>query len=750
MIGKTLGHYRIESLLGKGGMGEVYLAEDTKLGRQVALKILSSELAGDADRRQRFEREARAAAALNHPNIVTIHSVEEADGVPFLTLELVDGETLSSLIPPGGMSLEKLLTIAIPLADAIGAAHQRGITHRDLKPANVMVTGEGRVKVLDFGLAKLKEEAWQAASASLPTQELTGEGRILGTVAYMSPEQAEGRAVDPRTDVFALGVMLYEMATGRRPFTGDTQMSVLSAIIKETPASVTELKGDLPRDLARILQRCLAKDPEDRYQTAKDLRNDLRMLKEDLASGELTTSAAGTAVRVPPAAKPVWQRPAVLGAAAVVLVAAAAYLVGRGGAPAEPTRTPFENVSLTRLTTTGTAGLAALSADGRYAAYVVEENREQSLWLRQVTTSSNVQIVPAAAVAYDGLGFSPDSNYIYYVVYPRGENYASLFQVPVLGGGARKILEDIDTPPSFSPDGREFAFLRGFPDTGGTAIMLADADGGNERELARRTLPQDFMLDGVAWSPDGRVIVAPGTNRETLEASIVVVDAESGAETTLGTHDWQAVHFFAWLPDGRTLLVNAHEGGGESSTQIWAVSYPDGTVTRVTNDLSTYSGLSLSGDGSSFVSVRNELRSRITAIPDGDVNRAVEVTAGAGTDDGVAGLAWTPDGRVVYAASTSGNSDIWIMNADGSNRVQLTNLPEGDYLPLVTPDGTSIVFVSERERARTLWRMNIDGSNPVRLGAGRVAYRPVISFDGQWVYYSDPDRQNFRIPVAGG
>jgi len=751
MIGKTLGHYRIESLLGKGGMGEVYLAEDTKLGRQVALKILSSELAGDADRRQRFEREARAAAALNHPNIVTIHSVEEADGVPFLTLELVDGETLSSLIPPGGMSLEKLLTIAIPLADAIGAAHQRGITHRDLKPANVMVTGEGRIKVLDFGLAKLKEEAWQSASASLPTQELTGEGRILGTVAYMSPEQAEGRAVDPRTDVFALGVMLYEMATGRRPFTGDTQMSVLSAIIKETPASVTELKGDLPRDLARILQRCLAKDPEDRYQTAKDLRNDLRMLKEDLASGELTTSSSGTAVRVtPPAPKPVWQRPAVLGAAAVVLVAAAAYFVGRGGAPAEPTRTPFENVSLTRLTTTGTAGLAALSADGRYAAYVVEENRQQSLWLRQVTTSSNVQIVPAAAVAYDGLSFSPDSNYIYYVVYPRGENYASLFQVPVLGGGARKILEDIDTPPSFSPDGREFAFLRGFPDTGGTAIMLADADGGNERELARRTLPQDFVLDGVAWSPDGRVIVAPGTNRETLEASIVVVDAESGAETTLGTHGWQAVHFFAWLPDGRTLLVNAQEAGGESSTQVWAVSYPNGAVTRVTNDLSTYSGLSLSGDGSSFVSVRNELRSRITAIPDGDVDRAVEVTAGAGTDDGVGGLAWTPDGRVVYAASTSGNSDIWIMNADGSNRVQLTNLPEGDYLPLVTPDGASIVFVSERERARTLWRMNIDGSNPVRLGAGRVAYRPVISFDGQWVYYSDPDRQNFRIPVAGG
>ncbi len=749
MIGTTLGHYRIEELLGKGGMGEVYLAEDTKLGRRVALKLLSKELAGDADRRQRFEREARAAAALNHPNIVTIHSVEEVDGVPFITLEVVDGQTLSSIIPTGGMALEKLLTIGIPLADAIGAAHQRGITHRDLKPANVMVTSDGRVKVLDFGLAKLKEEAWSAASAALPTQELTGEGRILGTVAYMSPEQAEGRAVDPRTDVFALGVLLFEMATGDRPFKGDTQMSVLSAIIKDTPSSVTALNRELPRDLAKIVQRCLAKDPEDRYQTAKDLRNGLRGLKEDLASGELAASSpSGAAARVA-AARPVWKHPAVLGLAALV-VAAVAYAVGGFGRPAEPVRASFDSIALARLTTTGTAGLAAISADGRYAAYVVNENRQQSLWLRQVSTSSNVQIVPPAAALYDGVSFSPDSNYIYYVVYRRGENLASLFQVPVLGGGARKLVEDIDTAPTFSPDGRQFAFLRGIPALPGTAVMLADADGGNERQLALRKAPLDFPLEGIAWSPDGRVIAVPGTNRDTLEGSIVIVDAESGAETVLGSHPWHDVQYLSWMPDGGSLLVNAQEAGGESSFQIWSVSYPGGRVARVTNDLSTYRGLSLSADGSSFVSVRSELRSRVWAIPEGDVDQAAEVTAGAGTDDGVGGLAWTPDGRVVYAASTSGNSDIWIMNADGSNRVQLTNAPEEDYLPLVTPDGSAIVFGSEREGARTLWRMNLDGSSPTRLGAGQVGFRPVLSFDGQWVYYSDPQRENFRIRVAGG
>ncbi len=287
MIGTQLGHYRIERLLGTGGMGEVYLADDIRLGRRVALKVLSATLAGDPDRRERFEREARAAAALNHPNIVTIHSVEEEGGVPFLTLELIDGKTLAELIPEGGLSLDRVLELGIPLTDAVGAAHQRGITHRDLKPANVMVTTDGRLKVLDFGLAKVKEEARLAAEEGMATAALTGDGRIVGTVAYMSPEQAEGKPVDQRSDVFSLGIMLYEMATGARPFGGDTHMSTLSAIIKDTPKSLNEVRPGLPRELWKIINRCLAKDVEDRYQTAKDLRNDLRALKNELTSGEV-------------------------------------------------------------------------------------------------------------------------------------------------------------------------------------------------------------------------------------------------------------------------------------------------------------------------------------------------------------------------------------------------------------------------------------------------------------------------------
>jgi serine/threonine protein kinase len=267
MTGSTLGHYRIERLLGSGGMGDVYLADDTKLGRRVALKVLSRGLSSDSDRRERFEREARAAAALNHPNIVTIYSVEEVDGVSFLTLELIEGQALVAMIPAGGLALDRILDLAIPLADGVGAAHQRGITHRDLKPANVMIASDGRLKILDFGLTKIKEDL-RADESALPTAALTGEGRIVGTVNYMSPEQAEAKAVDQRSDVFSLGVILYQMATGVRPFEGDTQMSTLSSIVRDTPTPIGERRAGLPREFIKIVNRCLAKDPEDRYQAA--------------------------------------------------------------------------------------------------------------------------------------------------------------------------------------------------------------------------------------------------------------------------------------------------------------------------------------------------------------------------------------------------------------------------------------------------------------------------------------------------
>jgi nitrite reductase/ring-hydroxylating ferredoxin subunit len=292
MIGTRLAHYKILERIGAGGMGEVFVADDCKLHRKVALKILPRELASDPGRRGRFEQEAKAVAALNHPNIVTIYSIDEVDGIQFLTMELVSGKTVNHVTPEGGVALDRFFELTVPLADALGAAHARGITHRDLKPANIMVTADGRVKVLDFGLAKLRQKGPESDSSEMPTECQSMEGQFLGTVPYTSPEQAQGRSADHRSDVFSLGVILYELATGRRPFAGESATEILSAILRDAARPVTDLRPDLPRHLARIIRRCLEKDPGRRYQVTQDLRNDLEDLRNEI---EAEDSGAGTA-----------------------------------------------------------------------------------------------------------------------------------------------------------------------------------------------------------------------------------------------------------------------------------------------------------------------------------------------------------------------------------------------------------------------------------------------------------------------
>ena len=294
LIGRTLGSYRVLEALGSGGMGDVYLAEDVRLGRRVALKVLAPQMAAEAEKLQRFEREARAIASLSHPGIVVLHTIEEADGLRFLTMEHVEGETLNKAIPPRGFPLERLLPLAIALTDAVCAAHHQGILHRDLKPENVMLTAEGRLKVLDFGLAKLRIDGPDDPECTTrETRSVTQDGWIVGTVAYMSPEQAQGLSLDHRSDIFSLGTLLYEMATGERPFKGNTNLSVLASILKDVPRPVSELRSEIPRPLARMIQRALEKRPEDRYQSTVDLRRDLEDLKRDVDTGELRVAAKG-------------------------------------------------------------------------------------------------------------------------------------------------------------------------------------------------------------------------------------------------------------------------------------------------------------------------------------------------------------------------------------------------------------------------------------------------------------------------
>jgi Tol biopolymer transport system component len=756
MIGTILNHYRVVRQLGRGGMGEVYEAEDTKLHRKVALKVLPTTVAADAERRERFEREARAVAALNHPGIVTIHSVEEADGVPFLTMELVEGTTLADLIPPAGLPIDKLLATAIPIADAIAAAQQRGITHRDLKPANVMVTASGQVKVLDFGLAKRRDmEAGADAEGAtkLATTGLTGEGRIVGTVAYMSPEQAEGRPVDSRSDIFSLGVMLHQMATGEQPFRGDTPVSVISSIIKDTPSAVTALRPSLPPDLARIIKRCLAKEPERRYQTALDLRNELEELRTGLQSGEMAASG----VRAAPAPS---RRTGMAAAGTIIVLVAivAAWLAWSRGRPrvAAPAAAPVSlaDMRMSRLTSTGNASMAAISPDGKYVVHVVRQGGLQSLWIRQTTTTSNVQIVPPADVRYDGVTVSPDATYVYYSAYEGSQAFSALYQVPVLGGTPRKILEDIDSPVSFSPDGSEFVFVRGIIDPPGAQLLVARADGTGARVLATTTNAgtEMFQLERPSWSPDGRwVAVAYISPRRGGAAGVTVIDVASGKDEPLGEPVWQGMTEVAWLADGSGVLASATENGAING-QIWRIAYPGGRATRVTNDLASYAGVSLSADSRALVTVQAETVSNLWVMPAGDTAAAHQITAGVGQQD--LGNAWTPDGRIVYASNASGNVDVWIAAADGTDARQLTVEPAIDAQPRVCGGGRFIVFTSLRTGSPQIWRMALDGSEPVKLSNGAVDFLPVCAPDANEVVYTSqaPDGRYgvWRVPLDGG
>ena len=732
-------------------MGEVFAAEDTRLHRKVAIKILSKLTAADPERRQRFEREAQAIAALNHPNIVTIYSVEEADGVPFLTMELVEGRPLNEIIPNSGLPLDALLRIGISISDAIAAAHQRGITHRDLKPANVMVTPDGRAKVLDFGLAKLREADLDPDGLTrMPASDLTGEGRIMGTVAYMSPEQAEGKPVDPRSDIFSLGVMLHELGTGKRPFTGDTNVSVISSILKDTPAAITELNPSLPAGLSKIIRRSLAKDPSRRYQTATDLRNELEDLKHEVDSGVTVSIQGPRSSAGSRETRRTW-----IGAAAVLLalggVALALYL-WKGRSQIAPAAV-FEPDRFTRLTSGGNAFLAAISGDGRYVVHIKNTGVEPSLWVRQTATLSDVQIVPPARVRYDGASYSPDGDYVYYVTYALTGGVGTLHKVPVLGGMSQRVLEDVDSRVSFSPDARRFAFVRGAPEKGETYLMVADESGANVRQLAVLDPPDQFQLNGPAWSPDGRTILAGAQSlRGGPNVLVYAVDVESGSTRAIGSDRWRAIGDIEWMPDGQGFIMPAADLTG-TGPQLWQVEYPSGQARRVTNDLNNYIGVSLSADGRSLATVQAENVSNLWVVPPGKTAGARQLTTGRNRGDGLTGLSWTPDGRIVFGSVASGRPELWIVDQDGNNARQLTNDEEPAMSPSVSPDGRHVLFQRFRSDGVHIWRMAADGTDARQLTPGGAEFQPLAGADSRTVFFFSPASGQpitYKVSIDGG
>jgi dipeptidyl aminopeptidase/acylaminoacyl peptidase len=491
LIGTALNHYRITAILGSGGMGEVYAAEDTKLDREVAIKLLPPAVAEQVERRRRFEQEARTIAALNHPNIVTIHSIEQAGEHTFLTMELVRGKVLAELIPPHGLPVERLLAIAIPLADGVSAAHQRGVIHRDLKPANVMVADQDRVKILDFGIARLTALGnSDGGGKALTTQLATSEHAVVGTVAYMSPEQAEGRALDTRSDVFSLGVVLYEMATGLQPFRGDTAVTVLSSIIKDQPPPITASQPALPGELARIVKRCLAKDPARRYQTAADVRNDLLELQEELTSGRV---AQPTDVRRSARGREL----AAWGAAATfAALAVFAFVPSLEREPAAPgvdvlAVLPPADVTLTE----GEAPV--LSPDGRILAFVATDASGRTRLYVRDRGASDARVLEETDDAAQPF-WSPDSRSIGF--FAAGQ----LKRVDLAGGRPRSLAAaPVPRGGTWSRNG-DILFV-GFPED---PPQLVDAAGGTARQLP--VLSSGDWRWFPSWLPNGRDYIYQG------------------------------------------------------------------------------------------------------------------------------------------------------------------------------------------------------------------------------------------------
>jgi len=577
VIGKTLAHYKVVGSLGKGGMGEVYVAEDSKLQRRVALKVLPKEMAADPERRARFEREARAVAALSHPNIVTVHSVEEADGVHFITMELVEGKTLAKMLPRSGYALSELLEIAIPLADAVSSAHRTGITHRDLKPDNIMVDNEGRLRVLDFGLAKLHDPAdFEIGGTHAPTAAVeTGEGKILGTVAYMSPEQAEGKPIDPRSDVFSLGTILFEMASGERPFRGDTSMSTIGAILKDQPVSVTELNPSLPRHLGRIVRRCLAKDPNRRYQTALDLRNELEQLKAEIDSGELMSEPGGVAGRSRRSSR----IPIVLGVSAVIAAAAvvAIMLRMRPDAPA----TVYTSRPITA--TSGWKGDLNWSPESEFIAFSHVKSGSLEIMVKPVAGGDAV--IRASTVGDEvAPRFSPDGKYLAYV--STSEPGSFVFLMPAYGGSPRRLIEtniptlelDLlnqtmgDRP--WSQDGRTLLVSR-FSPTGQLAIYRVDRDNGEAEQLTHPPVGSDDLCS--SYSVDGERIAF---QRRTHGRGALWTMSPNGSDPKVLLADEFDNLSPAWRPDGRHIVFRSDRGGG--GMNVWEIDIATGSLSQMT------------------------------------------------------------------------------------------------------------------------------------------------------------------------
>ncbi len=768
MIGQTISHYRIIEKLGDGGMGVVYKALDNHLGRTVAVKVLPPEKIADAARKRRFVQEAKAASSLNHPNIITIYDIDSADGIDFIAMELVLGKTLDRLIPRHGLRLNESLKYSVQIAEALTAAHRAGIVHRDMKPSNVMVNEQGLVKVLDFGVAKLTEPSGPGEDEATRTlKPTTEEGTIVGTVSYMSPEQAEGKTVDARSDIFSFGALLYEMVTGRRAFQSDSKIATLSAILREEPKPAGQVVEGLPRELERIIARCLRKGPERRFQAMPDLKVALEELKEESDSGTLDVVPAARRRR------PRW----LIGAAALLVMltlVGALWLVHSTGKTPEPALTA---IPLT--TYPGFQSDPSFSPDGNQVAFAWdgEKRDNQDIYVKLIGTSGPPLRLTSNAAADISPAWSPDGRFIAFLRELSREKLA-VFLIPALGGPERMLAEvsglgrpDLPSPYlCWSPDGSSLVVSDIDSPTAPWALYLLSVETGEKRKLT--SPPTHWIGDSApAFSPDGRTLAfarhidAGLGDVYELPFSEGLKPAGEAGRTTFENHGARSP---AWTADGRD-IVFSDWGRSGSLRRISPGSIGKPTKQQQLTSLGeSVWGLAISRRGQRLVYQHGVFHSTIwrMAAPPLDGLPASRNLKGVKPINGPAPFIsstrndfspqYSPDGkRVAFVSDRSGNPEIWVSDGDGSNTVQLTSFGgPAVSTPRWSPDSGRIAFDSDAEGEYDIWVIGADGGKPQRMTTNPANDgNPSWSRDGQWIYFDSArtgSQQAWKIPANGG
>lgn len=789
LTGATFGRYEILGKIGEGGMGEVYSAHDAVLDRSVAIKLLPNEFNNDEDRKGRFRQEARVVSALNHPNIITIYEIGENDHGSFLATEFVDGTTLREVMKRQSITLPRILKIIEQTASALAAAHSAGIVHRDVKPENIMVRRDSIVKVLDFGLAKpvIPIDGDNSQNKTIP-------GTVMGSARYMSPEQARGAEVDERTDVWSLGVVLYEMLVGKAPFTGETAADTIASVIYRDPEPIGNILPNTPSELQEILAKALQKDCDARYQTVEEFASDIKdliygiehensggriahitsspafsenptMIHRTTSGNHPTDKTSVMTVGSDQSAAPASKRPRlawVAGSVVVLIVlAAASFGIYRWTfANAPLAATAFTKPQISRLNSDGRVMMPAISPDGKYIAYVAGEAGSRSLVVRQVATDSTVTVVPPTNLNLTYVTFSPTGDYVYYCQTSADFALNTLYQVPALGGTPKKLIEDVDSAVTFSPDGRQFAFARHKTDTNEDVIFLTNTETlAYEPLVSTKDTEYNVFSNRLAWSPDGRTILAGAGKRQSgfvVRTDIVEILISDKKVRPLNRREFFYIANIAWFADGSGFLFTGREEQN-GPNQIWSGSHPDAEIRPITNDFNDYIDVSVSSDGRSIATVKGDTSASLWRYSPA-TKTSVQLTSESRNLEGIAGISQRRDGKILYTRNDGKKIDLWIADSVGKNAKALLSEPGFSVAPLSTPDGKYIIYNLQANKSSGIWRADAEGKNAVALTGDNPDYadfNPQITSDARYVIFqrhrsNDERFELMKVPVEGG